>query len=150
MLDEQTGRVTDRKICAVGVRVTRGVGSHGVGLNIFDAAIPARLKHAYQFQDPEGKSLPAGSNGNAEDSRGYLSWGFSRIVACGLEGKKTTWLTEEGADPGSDVDKVAKVFARELVEALNLQNKSAGKASSRLDGVEEISEDDILSEDKQP
>jgi lipoyl(octanoyl) transferase 2 len=149
VLNKSTGRVTDRKICAVGVRVTRGVGSHGVGLNVFDAGIPQELRRDYPFQDPSGNPLPppTGDEGSSEDdTRGYLSWGFGRIVACGLEGKRTTWLTNEGADPVVKVGEVADVFAAQLLGALNA---SVGKGSAdriRLDGVERVTEEDILND----
>ena len=158
VLDKETGQASDRKICAVGVRVTRGVGSHGIGLNVFDAPIPAGLRDMYKFQDPEGRELPPPRlphtsshtvGTTEEDTRGYLSWGFGRIVACGLEGKRTTWLTVEGADAGVGVDEVAEIFARELLEALNAQSTSADGVG-RLDGVEAITQDDILSEITEP
>ena len=150
VLDKEQGRLTDRKLCAVGVRVTRGVGSHGIGLNVLDAPIPEGLKKMYSFQDPEGRALPVQSSGNdGQDLRGYLSWGFGRIVACGLEGKKTTWLTAEGADAGIDVHKVANVFARELAKALNAWGIDGGDNLQPVDGVEEVTEDDLLLEGTQ-
>ena len=151
VLDKQTGKVTDRKICAVGVRVTRGIGSHGIGLNVFDAPIPEGLRKKYNFQDPQGKALPAVSPDSAgQHSRGYLSWGFGRIVACGLEGKRTTWLSEEGADASVDVHEVAGVFAGELAKALNMQAKQDPKDMQHLDGVEQLTEEAILAESKDP
>lgn len=147
VLDKEQGKLTDRKLCAVGVRVTRGVGSHGIGLNVFDAPIPEVLKKRYRFQDPEGRALPVQSSGNhGQDPRGYLSWGFGRIVACGLGGKRTTWLTEEGADAGLDVHKVAKVFARELAKALNASGIEDREDLQAVGGVEEVTEDNLLSE----
>ncbi|KNG44220.1 lipoyl transferase [Stemphylium lycopersici] len=50
-------------------------------------------------------------------------WWFERIVACGLEGKRTTSLEKEGVK-GADVEGVAKVFVDEVAE--------------RLGGVEEV------------
>ncbi|EXJ77643.1 hypothetical protein A1O3_09871 [Capronia epimyces CBS 606.96] len=82
--------LSDRKICAIGVQVSRGVTAHGIGLNVFDAALPTSTANAYDFtpaQKMSGSYSPL--------SKGYLSWGFSRIVACGLEGKSVTWLTRE-------------------------------------------------------
>jgi lipoyl(octanoyl) transferase 2 len=84
-----------RKVCAVGVRIRRGITSHGIGLNVTD-----RDK--------------------------FLSWGFGRIVACGLEGKDVTWLgAERAGDAGSlDVESVAPEFVKIL--------------AARLGGIDEI------------
>ena len=65
-----------------------------------------------------------------------LNWGFSRIVACGLEGKTVTWLTREGAHADLQVGDVARTF----VEAF----------ATRLGDIEEIynvTEEDITVED---
>ena len=78
-----------RKICAVGVQIRRGITGHGIGLNVVDV-------------------------------NQFLSWGFSRIVACGLEGKEVTWLSKEesGDNTKLDVQSVAtefvKIFAARL------------------------------------
>ena len=50
-------------------------------------------------------------------------WWFDRIVACGLEGKKTTSLEAEGARIHGnpiEVDAVAKIFVAELAKRLGL------------------------------
>ena len=50
-------------------------------------------------------------------------WWFDRIVACGLEGKKTTSIEAEGArvHGGSiEVDEVAKVFVAEVAKSLGV------------------------------
>lgn len=63
---------------------------------------------------------------NVTDRDGSLSWGFGRIVGCGLEGKDVTWLSAErarGAD-SIDVESVAPEFVRIL--------------AARLGGVDEI------------
>ncbi|EXJ71455.1 uncharacterized protein A1O5_05263 [Cladophialophora psammophila CBS 110553] len=117
---------SDRKICAIGVQVSRGVTSHGVGLNVYDAPLPsaspssvlpsADLSSSSGSSSPSSWSSPSPSLSAVSSSRlglydfiptqlsspsydpstrGYLSWGFSRIVACGLEGKSVTWLTRE-------------------------------------------------------
>ncbi|KAK5114213.1 hypothetical protein LTR85_010278 [Meristemomyces frigidus] len=52
-----------------------------------------------------------------------LGW-FSRIVACGLEGKGTTDLKRQGVEDVPSVEQVGELFVRMLAE--------------RLDGVEEI------------
>jgi lipoyl(octanoyl) transferase 2 len=78
-----------RKVCAVGVQVRRGVTAHGIGLNVVD----------------RGQSL---------------SWGFSRIVACGLEGKQVTWLSKESPRDCDriDVEAVASEFVKTLATRL--------------------------------
>ena len=78
-----------RKICALGVQVRRGITSHGVGLNCYD-----------------------------RDQ--WLSWGFGRIVACGLEGKETTWLARETSDEVliRDVGQVASEFVQTFASKL--------------------------------
>ncbi|KIW82437.1 hypothetical protein Z517_05464 [Fonsecaea pedrosoi CBS 271.37] len=115
---------TDRKICAIGVQVSRGVTSHGVGLNVYDAPLPpSATPSSASFSTGLSSSpgsiplltspfpsaaasssgrrlydfIPAQTSSPSYDplTRGYLSWGFSRIVACGLEGKSVTWLTRE-------------------------------------------------------
>jgi lipoate-protein ligase B len=50
-------------------------------------------------------------------------WWFDRIVACGLEGKKTTSFLKQGVK-GKDVEAVGREFAEEVAE--------------RLDGVEGV------------
>lgn len=46
-----------------------------------------------------------------------LKW-FSRIVACGLEGKRTTSFENEGVH-GQSVDRVADAFVNQLAESLH-------------------------------
>lgn len=125
--------VSDRKICALGVQVTRGVGHFGVGLNVRDEPIddPAE-REAMKFDDalPKSDSTPSKDGGVTPDSRGYLSWGFNRIVACGLEGKSTTWLTREGAQAVT-VAAVAERLAAELVEGLNQMGSGKGKEKEK-------------------
>lgn len=84
-----------RKICAVGVHVRRGITGHGIGLNVTD-----------------------------RDYR--LSWGFSRIDACGLEGKQVTWLSAERANEGDSID--VKSVASEFVKTF----------AARLGGFDKI------------
>lgn len=59
-----------------------------------------------------------------------LTW-FGRIVACGLEGKRTTSFENMGM-VGKTVDEVAHVFAEELASALQ-----------DVDGVEVVTEHDV-------
>jgi hypothetical protein len=66
---------------------------------------------------------------------GMLSWGFRRIVACGLEGKGVTWLTQEGADKNLQVTEVASVFVEELA-----------KGVGEIDEIYTITKEEILTE----
>ncbi|RMZ89790.1 hypothetical protein DV736_g2995, partial [Chaetothyriales sp. CBS 134916] len=96
---EDETNLRTRKVCALGVQVTRGVSSHGIGLNVFDEDIAtSRERERYVFDgddDDEGLQASGGLGTVDEMTKGYLSWGFGRIVACGLEGKATTWLSRE-------------------------------------------------------
>lgn len=79
-----------RKVCALGVHVRRGITTHGIGLNGFDR-------------------------------ENWLSWGFGRIVACGLEGKEATWLSKEmdaGHPPVDDVRAVGVAFVKAFAAGL--------------------------------
>ena len=131
---------SDRKICAIGVQVSRGITSHGIGLNVFDAAFPPPPAKVYDFTPAQKESVSY-----AADTGGYLSWGFSRIVACGLEGKGVTWLAREGERGPKDeipLESVAEVLAQEVSRGLNVMKRD-GKES--VDGVYRVQEADILS-----
>lgn len=91
-----------RKICAVGVQIRRGITGHGVGFNVADEEAPAEYKHE-----------------DGTRAEGYLSWGFGRIVACGLEGKGVTWLGREGMERGIGTEDVADAFVEEFAKALD-------------------------------
>ncbi len=54
---------------------------------------------------------------NVTNREALLSWGFSRIVACGLEGKHVTWLSAHGAG-NICVEDVAPAFVKTLAERL--------------------------------
>ncbi|KAK5051427.1 hypothetical protein LTR84_003079 [Exophiala bonariae] len=128
-------RDSDRKICAIGVQVSRGVTSHGVGLNVFDHVIPVDVTERYAFTKAQ-----VASPSYDPATRGYLSWGFSRIVACGLEGKSVTWMDRErSTKPGPLAEVVEEVvhrsklmslvgdvFAKEISQSIN-KMKGAGK-----------------------
>lgn len=121
----------DRKLCALGVRVgAGGVTSHGLGLNVWDHLLPPDGPYVDLPATPPPPPLPGGVAGGKQAislpphppprrPQGYLSWGFGRIVACGLEGKSVTWLTAEGADPGLREEEVGKLLAEELAGQLN-------------------------------
>lgn len=71
-------------------------------------------------RDEKGDRGSGYDNLRLEDGKegGMLSWGFGRIVACGLEGKGVTWLTREGADKNLQVAEVASMFVEEVAKGL--------------------------------
>lgn len=110
-----------RKVCAVGVQISRGVSSHGVGLNVVDQRIGGEGMGVYRMpmRDGEGKL----EVGEGDVAPGYLSWGFARIVACGLQGKSVTWLEREAERAGAGgqgltVDEVSETLAEEVARSL--------------------------------
>lgn len=133
------GQISNRKICALGVQVTRGVTTHGIGFNVQDEPIEAENQHRFPFDDQMSTGLSSGHNEmasvqksrfpHASEEKGYLSWGFGRVVACGLEGKSTTWLSREGYDvsEGASVEtptrpsRLALDLAQALTSGLNRQ-----------------------------
>lgn len=58
-------------------------------------------------------------------------WWFDRIVACGLEGKRTTSLEKEGVE-GLSVESVGDVFVGEVAERL-----------TGVEGVERVPEKEV-------
>ena len=153
---------TNRKICAIGVQVSRGITSHGIGLNVFDTPIqePVNIKKLYTlpqstvYRDSSAPQLEDAEN--PEDSTipapGYLSWGFSRIVACGLEGKSVTWLSREQQEAQEDRGQV--IHAPHLNSNLALQGVANSLAlevalSLKIDerAIDRITEEDIIDED---
>jgi lipoyl(octanoyl) transferase 2 len=140
--DDGLDHVSDRKICALGVQVTRGVGWHGIGLNVHDEPIEVGQRERFSFRDQLPSSSAArdtmgdgveGGQAGGHDNKGYLSYGFGRIVACGLEGKSTTWLAREGAEASRlELRDVARRLAHEVVVGLNAMRKTR----QETDGVE--------------
>ena len=123
-----------RKLCALGIQVgSGGLTSHGLGLNVHDPPLePSFLKQAQVYEaalaaaaDAQSSepSLPRPSTGTVTGT-GYLSWGFQRIVACGLEGKSTTWLTAEGAPLDLRESDVATLLAESLMAQVNAHARS--------------------------
>jgi lipoate-protein ligase B len=113
----------ERKICAVGVQVRRGITGHGIALNVRDQ----EMERGSRFDTDK-----------SEDGKeaGMLSWGFGRIIACGLEGKGVTWLTKEGARDDLSVTDVACVFVEEFAQELG-----------GIDEIYNITEEDIMRDD---
>ncbi len=162
-------KASDRKICAIGVQVSRGVTSHGVGLNVYDPPPMSPLSSRVESGTSHLDFTPAqlSSPSYEPSTRGYLSWGFSRIVACGLEGKSVSWMGREMArsrfagDTPSNLtaepqqhsptstrppshpteEAVAAAFAREILYGINAM-KGADKET--VEGIYRIQEADIL------
>ena len=109
----------ERKICAVGVQVRRGITGHGIALNVRDDEV----RPGSGYETGKSKDGKAG---------GILSWGFSRIVACGLEGKSVTWLTREGAQQDLQVANVAGLFVVEFAKEL-----------AAIDEIYNLTEEDV-------
>ena len=123
--------LTTRKICALGVQVTRGVTAHGVGLNVRDEPITANVEASPVSQDEPG----------------YLSHYFTRITACGLEGKSTTWLAQELATHSSrpststvpSPQDVATRLARHIGAGINrMSSAKGGKQKEELLGIQSV------------
>jgi lipoate-protein ligase B len=70
------------------------------------------------------------SHGVAINVSTDLSW-FDKIVACGLEGKKSTSLREEGVD-GVEVGQVGEMFVNTMANMIN-----------GVDGVENVLPEDV-------
>lgn len=130
---------SDRKICALGVQVSRGITSHGVGFNIFDHSIPPDMAPSFAFTHQQ-----LNSPSYSPLTRGFLSWGFSRVVACGLEGKSVTWLDREKRPSRSLDDTLAQEPAAIPTQISHVADEFALQISRhinrmRSDGKEEVS-----------
>ena len=153
---------TSRKICAIGVQVSSGITSHGIGLNVFDSPIPENLNNEQLYTLPKASTYASTLEAEHKDllglttpadstvpAPGYLSWGFSRIVACGLEGKSVTWLSREQQLPQQDrrgpenqagqsgkdltLESVAHSLANEIARSLNIEEAD----------IDRVTEDDV-------
>jgi len=156
--DASTGRPTDRKICAIGVQVSRGITTHGIGLNVLDEEIAPGDVETYHFTDSksdphrgmnhDGSLHSVSGSGSGSSQKGYLTWGFGRIVACGLEGKEVTWLSREGAGADVRVHHVAEAFVEEFMRSLNKESNK-GKDTDRgiVSQVYRVNEADVLATD---
>ena len=71
------------------------------------------------------------SHGIALNVSTELAW-FDRIVACGLEGKKTTNLEREGA-PGWSVEQVGEIFVEQMTKDLKGVNEVVHIAEDEVD-----------------
>lgn len=131
------GEVSDRKLCAIGVHVTRGVTSHGIGLNVYDQKVESGHEDLYKL--PTSRSGLELMQESSTPAPGYLSWGFSRIIACGLEGKSVTWLGKEGARSSPEnLEDVSTVLAHEICHGLSEKGKVG------VDGIDKVQESDIF------
>ncbi|KAG8624768.1 hypothetical protein KVT40_007835 [Elsinoe batatas] len=98
---------------------TRTTGNPGVWVNE-DEKIAALGIHLRRNVSSHGIGLNVSTD---------LAW-FDRIVACGLEGKRTTSLREQGVE--AEVDEVAGVFVEEFATGLE-----------GVEAVQEIGVDDL-------
>ena len=123
-----------RKLCALGIQVgSGGLTSHGLGLNVHDPPLEASFLKQTQVYEADAyaaaahaqRSEPSLHRPSTGTGTGYLSWGFQRIVACGLEGKSTTWLTAEGAPPDLRESDVATLLAESLTAEVNAHARSS-------------------------
>ena len=64
-------------------------------------------------------------------------WWFGRIVACGLEGKRTTSFEREGVE-GVEVRDVGRIFAGEIGERLGLDAVEERDAEEYMGGFEGV------------
>lgn len=118
-----------RKISALGIHLRRHVSSLGAAINL-DMPTTRGLS-------PSTTTYPGSPAGNDEQSNPW-----ARFVACGLEGKGVTCVSEElrlaggNGIPGLDAEIVARAWAEELVERMELDRGSVEMVGK--DEVEEI------------
>lgn len=149
-LQQIPGQATNRKICAIGVGLGRRISTQGLALNIYDQAIdlPRVQKSLYVMPtdhmytpQPNANNTDGTENSAILPAPGYLSWGFSRIVACGLDGKRAAWLADEQARNGAQNQQSGSALLNSVADTLA---KEFAYSLKNVEGVEKIEEDEIL------
>lgn len=144
-------KVTDRKICAIGVRLTGAATQDGLALNVFDKPIDLPKTQSSLYTLPRNNIYLNGSQDGTTDDTGqgtvvpapgYLTWGFGRIVACGLEGKRATWLAAERDRNGTQNQQASDELLGTVAETMA---SNFADALKDVDGIDKLEEDEVLS-----